>query len=72
MMPSIATASGERVATPSTKVAADSVVTTVPCSNDRSVDGARSDTTPTIRVSSPSRSRTAINALMPEPMPTGT
>ena len=68
----IASGSGLRVATPSTKVSAVGVVTTSPASKDRAVGAARSATTPTTSVSLPSRSRTAMLAQMPEPIPTGT
>ena len=57
---------------PSAKVLAELVGTGRPCSNDKATAGAFSATTPTICVSSPSRSRTLIRPQMPEPMPIGT
>ena len=54
-----ASSTGVRVATPSTKVSASGVLTGHPAAKDNACAGARSATTPTISVSSPSRSRTA-------------
>ena len=66
-----ASGSGSRHATPSAKVAASSVGTTWPARTESAVAGASSETTPTISVASPSRSRTVTRLVMPEPMPTG-
>ncbi len=67
-----AAGSGTRQATPSANVSAVSVVTIRAASKERAIAGARAETTPTIRVGSPSRSRVRINPQIPDPMPIGT